>query len=164
MLKKIGITLIAVLIVIQFIQPERNTSGNDTFAIQSKYVIPNDVEQIMQVSCYDCHTNTTEYPFYANIQPVAWFLANHVKDGKKHLNFSEFTQLPLFAQNHKLEEIKEMVEEKEMPLSSYTYFGLHPKANLTEGQREKIIEWADSQMTYLKRTYPADSLAFPKKE
>ena len=164
MLKKIGIALVAVLIVIQFIQPERNTSGNDTFAIQSKYVIPNDVEQIMQVSCYDCHTNTTDYPFYANIQPVAWFLANHVKDGKKHLNFSEFTQLPLFAQNHKLEEIKEMVEEKEMPLSSYTYFGLHPKANLTEGQREKIIEWADSQMAYLKRTYPADSLAFPKKE
>jgi hypothetical protein len=164
MLKKIGIALIIVLIGIQFIQPERNTSGNETFAIQTKYTIPNDVEQIMQVSCYDCHTNTTEYPLYATVQPVAWFLADHVADGKKHLNFSEFTQLPLFVQNHKLEEIKEMVEEKEMPLSSYTYFGLHPEANLTEGQREKIIDWADSQMTYLKQTYPADSLAFPEKK
>jgi len=164
MWKKIGIALALILIVIQFIRPEKNISGNDTFAIQTKYSIPNDVENILQVSCYDCHSNTTEYPWYSKVQPVAWFLADHVNDGKKHLNFSEFTKLPLFAQNHKLEETKEMVEEKEMPLSSYTYFGLHPKANLTDAQRNKIIDWADSQMAYLKQTYPADSLAFPKKK
>lgn len=164
MWKKIAIALAIILIVIQFIRPEKNISGNETFAIQTKYNLPNDVENILQVSCYDCHSNTTKYPWYSNVQPAAWFLADHVNDGKKHLNFSEFTNMPLFVQNHKLEETKEMVEEKEMPLSSYTYFGLHPEANLTDAQRQKIIDWADSQMNYLKQTYPADSLAFPKRE
>ena len=164
MLKKIIMALAVILIVIQFIKPERNVSGNDTFAIQTKYSIPSDVEQILQVSCYDCHSNMTAYPWYANVQPAAWFLANHVEDGKKHLNFSEFTNLPLFVQNHKLEETKEMVEEKEMPLDSYTYFGLHPEADLSETERQKIIDWADSQMAYLKQTYPADSLVFPKRK
>tara|TARA_R110000765_G_scaffold56876_3_gene112002 strand:- start:496 stop:990 length:495 start_codon:yes stop_codon:yes gene_type:complete len=164
MWKKIAIALAIILIVIQFIRPEKNISGNETFAIQTKYNLPNDVENILQVSCYDCHSNTTKYPWYSNVQPAAWFLADHVNDGKKHLNFSEFTNMPLFVQNHKLEETKEMVEEKEMPLPSYTYFGLHPEANLTDAQRQKIIDWADSQMNYLKQTYPADSLAFPKRE
>lgn len=163
MWKKIGIALAIIIVVIQFIRPEKNISGNETYAIQTKYDLPNDVENIMQLSCYDCHSNTTKYPWYSNVQPAAWFLANHVNDGKKHLNFSEFTNIPLFVQNHKLEEIKEMVEEKEMPLSSYTYFGLHPEANLTDAQRQKIIDWADSQMNFLKQTYPADSLAFPKR-
>ncbi|WP_339651111.1 heme-binding domain-containing protein [uncultured Maribacter sp.] len=163
MWKKIVIALAIILVVIQFIRPEKNISGNETYAIQTKYNIPNDVENILQVSCYDCHSNTTEYPWYSNVQPAAWFLADHVNDGKKHLNFSEFTNMPLFVQNHKLEETKEMVEEKEMPLPSYTYFGLHPEANLTDAQRQKIIDWADSQMNYLEQTYPADSLAFPKR-
>ena len=57
-----------------------------------------------------------------------------------------------------------MVEKKEMPLASYTYFGLHPQANLTDEQREMIIDWAKAQMRYLKETYPADSLAFPKRD
>ena len=164
MWKKIGIALAIILVIIQFIRPEKNISGNETFAIQTKYGLPNDVENIFQVSCYDCHSNTTEYPWYSNVQPAAWFLADHVNDGKKHLNFSEFTNMPLFVQNHKLEEIKEMVEKKEMPLPSYTYFGLHQEANLTDAQRQKIIAWADSQMNYLKNTYPADSLAFPKRK
>jgi hypothetical protein len=164
MWKKIGIALAIILVVIQFIHPEKNISGNETFAIQTKFRVPNDVENILQVSCYDCHSNTTRYPWYSNVQPAAWFLADHVNDGKKHLNFSEFTSKPLFVQNHKLEEVKEMVEKKEMPLPSYTYFGLHPKANLTDAQRQKIIDWANSQMNYLKKVYPADSLAFPKKK
>jgi hypothetical protein len=164
MWKKIGIALAIILIIIQFIRPEKNISGNETFAIQTKYRLPNDVENIFQVSCYDCHSNITKYPWYSNVQPAAWFLADHVKDGKKHLNFSEFTNMPLFVQNHKLEEIKEMVEKKEMPLPSYTYFGLHQEANLTDVQRQKIIAWAVSQMNYLKKVYPADSLVFPKRK
>ncbi|APQ16833.1 heme-binding domain-containing protein [Maribacter hydrothermalis] len=164
MWKKIGIVLFVLLLIIQFIRPEKNNSGDDTFAITTKYSIPKDVQHILQVSCYDCHSNITEYPWYSNVQPAAWFLAEHVNDGKKHLNFSNFTKLPLFVQNHKLEETIEMVEEKEMPLPSYTYLGLHPEADLTNIQRQKIIDWANEQMNYLKQTYPADSLVFPKRK
>lgn len=163
MLKKIVIGLIIVLIIIQFFRPERNESNDNTYAISTKYNVPDDVNHLLKVSCNDCHTNKTEYPWYANIQPVAWWLDDHVVDGKKHLNFSEFTKRPLYVQNHKLEEIVEMVEEKEMPLADYTYLGLHSEAKLTDEQRQKIIVWAKAQMTQLKETYPADSLKFPKR-
>ncbi|MGB5436599.1 MAG: heme-binding domain-containing protein [Maribacter sp.] len=163
MLKKILIGLGIVLIIIQFIHPEKNESNDLMYDISTKYEVPGDVNHLLQVSCNDCHSNKTEYPWYANVQPVAWWLNDHVVDGKKHLNFSEFTKLPLFVQNHKLEETVEMVEEMEMPLPSYTYFGLHAEAKLTEAQRKMIVDWAKDQMDYLKQTYPADSLAFPKK-
>lgn len=158
MLKKILIGLGIVLIIIQFFRPEKNDSNDSTYDVTTKYRVPEDVNQLLKVSCNDCHSNKTEYPWYANIQPVAWWLDDHIVDGKRHLNFSEFTNRPLFVQNHKFEEVIEMVEEYEMPLPSYTNFGLHAEANLTDEQRAKIIVWAKAQMAYLKETYPADSL------
>ena len=153
--KKVLIGLGIILIIIQFIRPDKNESNDLTNDITTKYPVPEDVNHLLQVSCNDCHSNKTEYPWYANVQPVAWWLNDHVVDGKKHLN--------LFVQNHKFEEVVEMVEKKEMPLPSYTNLGLHSEANLSDEQRTKIIDWAKSQMNYLKNTYPADSLKFPER-
>jgi hypothetical protein len=163
MLKKILIGLGIVLIIIQFIRPDKNDSNDLTYDISTKYMIPNDVNHLLQVSCNDCHSNKTEYPWYANVQPIAWWIDHHIDDGKKHLNFAEFTKIPLFVQNHKFEEIIEMVEDKEMPLPSYTNFGLHSEANLSDEERKMIMDWAKAQMDYLKNNYPADSLVFPKR-
>ncbi|TFG76432.1 MAG: cytochrome C [Flavobacteriales bacterium] len=164
MLKKILIGLGIVLIVIQFIRPDRNESNDLTYDIATRYPVSEDVAQLLQVSCNDCHSNKTEYPWYANVQPVAWWLNDHVVDGKRHLNFSTFTKMPIAIQNHKFEETIEMVEKKEMPLADYTYLGLHSEAKLTDDQREKITDWAKAQMTYLKNSYPADSLVMPKRQ
>ncbi len=164
MLKKILIGLGIVLIIIQFIRPDRNESNDLTYDIATKYPVSEDVAQLLQVSCNDCHSNKTEYPWYANVQPVAWWLNDHVVDGKRHLNFSTFTKMPIAIQNHKFEETIEMVEKKEMPLADYTYLGLHSEAKLTDDQREKITDWAKAQMTYLKNSYPADSLVMPKRQ
>jgi len=158
MLKKILIGLGVILILIQFFRPEKNESADNTYSMSKKYDIPEDIQYILDVSCMDCHSNKTQYPWYSNVQPVAWWLNDHVKHGKGHLNFSDFTNLPLAIQNHKFEEIVEMVEEKQMPIPSYTYFGLHPEANLTQEQQDKVVAWAKAQMSYLKATYPADSL------
>ncbi len=163
MLKKVLIGLGIVLIIIQFIRPEKNESNDLTYDVSTKYEVPDHVSHLLQVSCNDCHSNKTKYPWYANVQPVAWWLNDHVVDAKRHLNFSTFTKMPIAIQNHKFEETIEMVEEKEMPLPSYTNFGLHKEADLTEDQRQKIIVWAKDQMTYLKDNYPADSLVMPKR-
>ena len=163
MLKKILLVLLVLFVIIQFFRPDKNDSNNLTYAISTKYEVPDHVNQILKVSCYDCHSNKTEYPWYANVQPVAWWLNDHIKDGKRHLNFSEFTNRPIAIQNHKWEEAIEMVEEKEMPLESYTYMGLHSEADLSDEQREAIINWAKSNMEYLKANYPADSLVMPKR-
>ncbi|WP_339708307.1 heme-binding domain-containing protein [uncultured Kriegella sp.] len=158
MIKKILGGLLLVLIIIQFFRPEKNDSNDMTYDISTKYNVPEKVNHLLQVSCNDCHSNKSEYPWYANVQPIAWWLDGHIKDGKRHLNFSEFTKRPIAEQNHKFEETIEMVEEHEMPLKSYTNFGLHPEANLSDEQREDIIVWAKEQMAYLKNNYPADSL------
>jgi len=116
------------------------------------------------VACNDCHSNKTNYPWYSQIQPVAWWLNDHVTEGKEHLNFSNFTQLPIAVQNHKFEEVIEVIDENEMPLESYTYLGLHPEAKLTEDQKTALKTWAREQMDLLKQTYPADSLVMKRRK
>ena len=168
MFKKILLALLALFLIIQLFRPEKNNSNDLTNAVTKKYDVPEEVDVILKNACNDCHTNNTVYPWYGNVQPVAWWLDEHVKDGKRHLNLSDFTNLPIAVQNHKFEEIVEVIDENEMPLESYTYLGLHQEANLTSKEKDVLKAWAVKQMDYLKSNYPADSLVMkrrqPKKE
>ena len=163
MLKKITLGIVILLVAIQFIPIEKNESGPTEFDLSTAYDVPVEVAVIMKGACNDCHTNTTNYPWYSSIQPIGYWLNHHVTDGKRHLNFSEFTKRPLAVQNHKLEEVIETVESGEMPLASYTYLGLHPEANLSPEQRATLINWAKDQMAMLAATYPADSLVMKRR-
>jgi len=163
MLKKILLALLVVLVIIQFFRPEKNTSSAQPAHISEKYALPEDVNGILQRACNDCHSNTTEYPWYAGVQPVAWWLDGHIKDGKRHLNFDDFTNAPIARQNHKLEEIIEVIDEGEMPLKSYTYLGLHSEANLTDEEKAALKTWAKEQMAMLASRYPADSLVLKRR-
>ncbi len=164
MLKKILIGLLAVLVLIQFFRLGKNNSNDLIHDAGTKYKVSEDVSRILSVACNDCHSNRTNYPWYAQIQPVAWWLNDHVTEGKEHLNFSSFTHLPIAVQNHKFEEVIEMIDENEMPLESYTYLGLHPEARLTEDQKTTLKNWAREQMDLLKQTYPADSLIMKRRK
>ena len=163
MKKQVFIGFIIVLVFIQSIKVDKNESTDLTYDISNSYPVSHDLSQLLKVSCYDCHSNNTTYPWYSKLQPVAWWLDHHVQDGKKHLNFSEFTKNRIAVQNHKFEEIIEMVEDKEMPLPSYTYLGLHPQANLTDNQRDLIVNWGADQMSYLKANFSEDSLVFKRR-
>jgi len=163
MKKQVLVVFIVVPVLVQFIKVDKNESTDLSYDISNSYPVSNDLSQLLKVSCYDCHSNNTTYPWYSEIQPVAWWLDHHVQDGKKHLNFSEFTKTKIAVQNHKFEEIIEMVEDKEMPLPSYTYLGLHPQANLTDNQRDLIVNWGINQMSYLKSNFPKDSLVFKRR-
>ena len=140
--KKILIGLLGVFIIIQFIKPDKNQSDvvtpNDIFA---NFQSENSTKQLIQTACYDCHSNNTVYPWYAEIQPLAWWLADHVKEGKSELNFSEFATYKPKKADHKLEEVIEMIQEGEMPLKSYTL--IHDNAKLSDGQKKAIITWAE---------------------
>lgn len=161
MKKKILLGLATVFVLIQFIRTEKNDSNIQTNHIANKYMMPQEVKEIFAKACDDCHSNNTRYPWYSNFQPVAWWLDDHVKDGKRHLNMSELGARRINLQNHKLEEIIEMVDKKEMPLNSYTW--VHTDAKLTEVERNWITNWAKSAMDYIKANYPADSLVMPKR-
>ena len=155
---KILLALAAVFVIIQFFRPSKNLSNDESNSIKNAYVVPQHVEAILQKACADCHSNKTDYPWYANIQPIGWWLNNHIEEGKDELNFSTFTTRRIASQNHKFEEIVELVENGEMPLPSYTWLGLHPEAKLSDEEKEMIITWAEEQMNQLKQKYPADSL------
>jgi hypothetical protein len=163
MIKKILIGILALLVIAQFIPMQKNTSGDDTYHASKKFPMSSELTAIMKDACNDCHTNSTVYPSYTNIQPVGFWLNHHVNEGKQHVNYSEFTNKKVALQYHKLEETIEMVKEGEMPLSSYTYFGLHPKAKLTQEQKNSIVTWAQQAMDTLKAHYPADSLVLKRK-
>lgn len=143
MLKRILLVLLIIFIIIQFIRPARNISTtpspND---ITKVYTVPDSIERILKVSCYDCHSNNTVYPWYANIQPVGWWLQWHVNDGKKGVNFSEFGAYEPRRQWKKLTETAELVEKHEMPLDSYLW--IHKDAKLSEGQVKFVTDWAET--------------------
>lgn len=150
MIKKILIGLLVVLVVIQFIRPERNVSEipsqND---IRVHYSVPANVESILKRACYDCHSNNTNYPWYANIQPVLWWLQDHIEEGKEELNFSEFATYSPKKADHKLDEVIEMVEEEEMPLESYTY--IHKDAVLSSSEKKLLMDWAADLRKMIKK-------------
>jgi hypothetical protein len=141
MIKKIALLLLFILVIIQFIHPEKNqSSGPFPSEISSRYSVPQPVQEILKKSCYDCHSNQTAYPWYNNIQPVAWWLKKHVDDGKAELNFQEFASYPPKKARHKLKEIMEQVNEGEMPLQSYTI--IHQISKLDASQINLVSVWA----------------------
>lgn len=161
MIKKILLILLAGLVIIQFIHPKKNQAeGTQPNYIGNNYVIPSDVKSILAKACNDCHSNNTGYPWYSRIQPVDWWMNNHVVDGKKHLNLDEYTNKRLRTQYHKLEEISEQVKSGEMPIKSYTW--THKDAILTEAEKTTLITWADNMRDSLKSRYPMDSLVRKK--
>ncbi|MBC7947851.1 MAG: heme-binding domain-containing protein [Chitinophagaceae bacterium] len=157
MLKKFFLFLLLVFVVIQFFHPRKNKSeGDQPNYIGKAYAIPSDVESILQKACNDCHSNNTRYPWYSRIQPVDWWLDKHVKNGKRHLNFDEYTNRSLRYQYHKMEETIEMVDEGEMPLDSYTWS--HKDAVLSADEKKLLVSWAGAVMDTMEGKYPLDSL------
>lgn len=158
-LKKILIALLVIVLTAQFIPRNNNNNGDalGSASIEVVHQVPEAVSGILKTSCYDCHSNHTEYPWYANIQPVSMWLTHHVDEGKEELNFSEFGHYSLRRQYHKLEEIAEQVEEDEMPLPSYTL--IHKNAKLDPLQKQTVSEWVNNLRDSFKLAYPADSLA-----
>lgn len=140
MKKKILIGLAIIPLLIQFFRIDQTnptvTASQDFMAIMQP---PADISNMMKSACYNCHSNETEYPWYAEIAPVSWWLKDHINEAREHLNFSEWGTYAEKKANHKLEEMYEEVEEGEMPLNSYTI--IHGEADLTDEQREAFVAW-----------------------
>ena len=161
-IKSILIILLIALIIIQFFRPKEN-KGEEIAAenIAANYQIPDSLQKIFKVACNDCHSNTTVYPFYFKVQPAAWFLDDHIRDGKQHFNFSTFSTYPIWRQYDKFKDVKKELKSGDMPLTSYTL--IHRDAVLTDSQRLAIEDWAGEQMKIMEAKYPSDSLAKPKR-
>lgn len=154
--------MLVILIIMQFFHPARNIiQGAQPNHISKQYTVPPEVATILDKACNDCHSNYTTYPWYSKVQPVDWWMTNHILEGKRELNFDEFTLYNPRRQYHKLDEIVKEVKEGDMPLNSYTW--IHKDAVLSEAEMNTLISWANGIRTEMKTKYPIDSLERPKK-
>ena len=138
--KRILLGLFMVFILIQFIRPARNEGRQVLSTDITKSVnVPDKVLDVFKNSCYDCHSNTTRYPWYVNIQPMGWMMARHVNEGKLNLNFSDFGTYSKRKQANKLRVIAESINDGSMPISSYTV--MHTDARLSAENIKMITNW-----------------------
>ena len=140
--KRTLIVIVVFLVVMQFIHPEKNSNaavGNND--ITKQFAMPDSVRLVLSRACFNCHTNNTVYPWYSRIQPLDWWMNDHISEGKRHLNFSEFCRYTPKRQAKKMKEVATTVEKDEMPLNSYLW--IHKEAILTAGEKKMIEDWAN---------------------
>lgn len=149
-IKKILFGLLVILIIIQFLHPARNKSGQDMPNDISKMVaMPGEVQVMLKKACYDCHSNNTNYPWYTAIQPFHWFMNYHIQSGKEELNFNEFGTYTPRRQQSKLRSIENSLKDGTMPLSAYTL--IHRNAILSEAEKRLMINWVQNSRDSLNK-------------
>jgi hypothetical protein len=153
---KIVLALAIVFVILQFIRPEKNIGSSSAHNIAQHFNVPPGIQRILQRSCYDCHSNNTIYPWYFEVQPAGWFLAKHIRDGKRGLNFDEYTSYRLMKQYRRFKDIIDQIGSDEMPLPSYLI--IHRYAKLDSSQKNELIQWCTAMQDSMKANYPADSL------
>ena len=150
MIRKIVIALCLVFLGMQFIRPAKNTleGGPSPQDVFSRYAAPPEVRRVFERACYDCHSNETRYPWYAEVQPGGWLLAKHVRDGKRHLNFSEFGKLPTTRAKRQLEACVDEITGQTMPLPSYLW--IHRGAALSDEEVAAVTAWVETITSQLR--------------
>lgn len=143
LLSKTLLGLALLLIVLQFFGPDtlvpEYDRSKDFLTVQEP---PQEISEIIQSACYDCHSYQTNYPWYSNIVPVSWWLQDHIDEGRDEFNMSLWTDYPADRADHKLEEAIELIDAEEMPLPSYTW--VHSGARLSDQERRELSAWFTS--------------------
>ena len=140
-LKPAGWIALFALVVIQFVQPDKNQQGYESVVLfEQETQVSEELGVFLRTNCYDCHSNQTTYPWYSQISPLNYWLDEHIVDGKKHFNVSDWATYSVKKKDHKLEELIEEIEAQDMPLASYTW--THKEAQLTDVQVQSLVDWA----------------------
>lgn len=137
------VAVIVAFVVIQFFQPEKNLSTDTKNLIFNHEQIPEDVQQILKNACMDCHSNNTKYLWYHKIAPVSWMVNKHIIEGKKELNFSEWGEMDDYDKIGNVEDIRQELEQKTMPIKQYV--AMHKEAKLSDEDRTAIFAWLDKK-------------------
>lgn len=148
MKKKIGLSLLVIIVVLQFFQIDKSNPTSDPSSdVLAHFPANEEVTGILKSACYDCHSDQTRYPWYAYITPVNYWIKGHIDEGREHLNFSDWSSYSPKKADHKLDEVIESMEEGWMPLESYTI--THGDAKLTAEQRAAVASWAKEARTQI---------------
>jgi mono/diheme cytochrome c family protein len=127
-----GLLVAAVLMVVIQVVPYGRTHSNPSARTEPAWDRAETGEMVRR-ACFDCHSNETVWPGYAQIAPMSWLIQRDVDEGRQMLNFSEWQRPQEEAQ-----EAAESVEKGEMP--PWTYTLLHPRARLSADERLALIK------------------------
>jgi hypothetical protein len=82
-------------------------------------------------ACFDCHSNESAWPWYTHVAPASWLVQSHVDEGRRVLNFSDWSRT-----YEEAGEAGEAVLDGEMPPRSYTL--MHPEARLSVAEKDAL--------------------------
>jgi hypothetical protein len=139
-----GVVIFALL---QFINPAR-TNPPVVHDFLATNMPPPKIAATFRTACYDCHSYETKWPWYSHVAPVSWLVASDVKEGRRHLNFSNWPVDNSDRAARWLENVGEQLGYKEMPPAQYTL--IHAAAQLTADEREQLIQWVGQEAAQLK--------------
>ncbi|KOF02231.1 heme-binding protein [Roseivirga ehrenbergii] len=143
-LRYILLFILFAFVVIQFInRPEKISEPVTDNDIILSLNIDDEIAAMLKTSCYDCHSDQPRYPWYSNVAPLSWWIGDHIEHGRDELNFSLWGTYTARRRDHKLEEVVELVEKREMPLPNY--LPMHKDAELSDEQIEKLRNWANAE-------------------
>jgi hypothetical protein len=143
MKKKILIGVVAVLVIMQFFRIDKTAPPHDPVTdILTMTGADTEMINLLKGACYDCHSYDSKYPWYTNVAPFSFLIKSHIKGGRQKLNFAEWASYDVDKRNHKLEESIEAIQDKYMPMKSYTW--MHSEAKLTDEQKDKLTAWMKS--------------------
>ncbi len=129
----------------QFNSPEKSANREITNDdLTKKATVPDNVQTILKRSCYDCHSNQTVWPWYSNVSPVSWLVADDVVKGRRKMNFSEWGKMSANKQEKKFSDINDMVSDGSMPLPKYLI--IHKDAVLSPADKDALLKWAKFQV------------------
>jgi hypothetical protein len=144
LLKWIVLVLAGLFVVMQLIRPARtNPPVDESRTIQAHTQLTPEAAAILNRSCNDCHSNQTRWPWYTNVAPVSWFVINHVNDGRRQMNFSDWAQYDRSEQENYLRKICREVKSGDMPIHSYLW--LHGDAKLSSEDVKVLCDWTNDE-------------------
>lgn len=135
--------LLVVVVVMQLYRPHKNDKeeevADDFLELTNA---PEDIAVLFKNSCYDCHSNHTNYEWYDNIAPISWWIDNTVAKGKVAINFSEWEHT---APQKRLSFLSASVFDiKTDKMPTALYIKMHPSAKLSIEDKETILIWINA--------------------
>jgi hypothetical protein len=146
MLKALKLAAVAVALLFagaQFVRPARtNPPVVPGRPLEERVAVPPEVAEVLARSCADCHSNRTAWPWYSHVAPASWFVAEHVEEGRRELNFSDWSRYTPRESADVLRRVCHLARVGRMPLDSYTL--LHPRARLSPRDIQTLCDWTSA--------------------